>query len=582
MTPAIGVPGKPEVRLDFTEEGPPKVFRDPVAEVVARRWEAVEAALQEAERWRRQGYWVAGWLAYEAGPGLDPTLVTHEPTEFPLVWLGIFRAPSAAWEAVDGHYAVGAWTAGVSPEEYRQKVAAIREYIRQGQTYQVNYTLRLSAAFSGDPRRWYLDLLRAQSGPYAAYVEAQGFAVVSASPELFFRLRGRSVVTRPMKGTAPRGFFDRDDWARRAALAASVKDRAENVMIADLLRNDLGKIARFGTVEAGPVFAIERYPTVWQMTSTVRAELDADKTWVDVFGALFPSGSITGAPKARTMAIIREVEPDPRGVYCGALGYVAPDGDATFNVAIRTATVDRRRAQVQFGTGGGITWDSEAGLEYQEAWTKAAFLATPGTDFQLLETFRWVDGQLALKAYHLDRLRHAVEYFGWRWDADTVETALQEGTRGLAGAWAVRLRYFPDGRAVVEPRPLAPLSRGVQPVAFAEMPMPRADAWTYFKTTRRQRYEERHPEKSPFFDHLLYNAAGEVTEFTRGNLVVKLDGGWWTPALSSGLLPGTFRQWLLDQGAIRERVLTRDEVVRADQCWFINSVRGWVPVRLVS
>ncbi|MCL6562499.1 MAG: aminodeoxychorismate synthase component I [Firmicutes bacterium] len=564
-------------RFDFAEDGAPRIFHKPVATWVVHRWEDVAPTLEAIEQARLQGFWVAGWIAYEAAPAFDAALVTHSPGPFPLLWFSSFPAPAQEVLLDTGSYRVGEWVPSIDEQTYTHHLSQVHAAIRAGVTYQVNYTFRLAAPFAGDPRRWYADLLRAQAGRFSAYVETPEWVILSASPELFFRVRGRTVETRPMKGTARRGFFDRDDAERAQALAQSAKDRAENIMIVDLLRNDLGKVAIPGTVRAEPLCQIERYPTVWQMTSTVRAELPSGKTWLDVMRALFPCGSVTGAPKASTMALIRRLEPDPRGIYCGTLGYAAPDGEAVFNVAIRTVTVERLRQRAVFGTGGGVTWDSRVDQEYQEAWTKTAFLATPGEDFQLLETFRCVNRCLALKEYHLERLRHAVEYFGWPWRPDQVETALVKAAAERVGAWILRLRYFADGSAVVEPRALTPL-HGPLTWDFAAEPMPPADVWTTFKTTRRSRYDERHPADSAWFDHLLYNAAGEVTEFTRGNLVVRLDGQLWTPALSCGLLPGTFRQWLLDRGVIAERVLTRDAVLRAEQCWFINSVRGWVPV----
>lgn len=564
-------------RFDFSEGDTPRVFHNPVATWVVHRWEDVVPALEAIEQARRRGLWVAGWIAYEAAPAFDAALVTHPPGAFPLLWFSSFPAPADdAWPA-GGSYRVGAWAPSIQEETYARHLSHIRAAIQDGMTYQVNYTFRLAAPFIGDPRRWYADLLRAQKGRFSAYVETPDWVILSASPELFFRVRGRTVETRPMKGTARRGFFDRDDAARAQALAQSSKDRAENIMIVDLLRNDLGKVAVPGSVQAKPLCQVEQYPTVWQMTSTVRAELLAGKTWLDVMRALFPCGSVTGAPKPSTMALIRALEPDPRGIYCGTLGYVSPSGEAVFNVAIRTVTVERPRQRAMVGTGGGVTWDSNIDQEYQEAWTKTAFLTAPGEDFQLLETFRCVNRCLALKEYHLQRLRHAVEYFGWTWHADHVETALARAAADLPGAGILRLRYFADGTAVVEPRALTPL-HGPLTWDFAAEPMPPTDVWTTFKTTQRSRYDARHPADSPWFDHLLYNAAGEVTEFTRGNLVVRLDGRLWTPALRCGLLPGTFRQWLLDRGVIAERVLTREAVLRAEQWWFINSVRGWVPV----
>ncbi|MCY0879348.1 MAG: aminodeoxychorismate synthase component I [Firmicutes bacterium] len=570
------------IRIDFLEDWGTLVFGEPEAVFRAQSPRDVLPALDAAEALRCQGYWLAGFLAYEAGAGLDPALLTHALDRFPLVWLAAFRAPEGLWRPEGERPRVGPWRCRTDEAAYRAAIGAIKEYIREGLTYQVNYTVRMDAPFTGDPRQWY-DLLRPrQNAPFAAYVEAGDFAVLSLSPELFFRKRGSRIETRPMKGTAPRGYYDRDDRAQAEALRRSAKDRAENLMIVDLMRNDLGRLARWGSVRADPLCAVERYPTVWQMTSTVTADLLPCCTWVDAFRALFPSGSVTGAPKIRTMAIIRDLEPDPRGIYCGSVGVVRPDGDAVFNVAIRTVSVDRRRGRALYGSGGGITWDSEAGGEYREMQAKRAFLTSVVGDFAALETMAWVGGQWVLLAYHLERLQHAVEYFGWPWRSERVETALAEAVRGLDGAWRVRLLYQPDGSVAWERYRLEPRSPGVKRVRWAARPLADADAWIFHKTTWRQPYETCVPDdKAPdVFDYLLFNARGEITEFTRGNVVLRLHGRLVTPPLAAGLLPGTFRQHLLDAGAVEEQPITMQEAASATEMWFVNSVRGWVPVRL--
>jgi para-aminobenzoate synthetase/4-amino-4-deoxychorismate lyase len=319
------------------------------------------------------------------------------------------------------------------------------------------------------------------------------------------------------------------------------------------------------------------------MTSTVTATLRPGVNWSQVLQTLFPSGSVTGAPKIRTMELIRTLEPDPRGIYCGSVGVVQPNGDAVFNVAIRTVTVDRQRGRAIYGSGGGITWDSDTDGEYQEMRAKTAFLQGAARDFSLIETMAWVDGRWVLERYHWERLHHAVEYFGWPWRSEAVQKAMEEAVCGRQGRWRVRLEYDASGRVSWHADPLPPNPRGVQLVGWATEPMPEADAWTYHKTTWRHRYQERQPAShaaASCFDYLLYNLRGEVTEFTRGNVVVRIGERLVTPPLSAGLLPGTFRQWLLDEAVVREATVTVEEVADAREIWFVNSVRGWVPVRL--
>jgi len=570
------------IRFDFHDDGV-LFFDRPAATFVATTPDEVGPVLRQAEEVRRQGYWLAGLVSYEASAGIDPVFVTHPSAGFPLVWFGVYPGPKSLRDVTSGGgYHVGAWEPRVGLEEYARQIHRIREAIRAGLTYQVNYTMRWDASFSGEPYRWYHDLRRTHQGAYSAYLEVGRYVVLSASPELFFRITGSRIWTRPMKGTAPRGAFSSLDRDHHHRLRQSEKERAENIMIVDLMRNDLGRIARWGSVEVASAWRIERYPTVWQMTSTVSAELRPEMTWVDALHALFPAGSITGAPKARTMEIIQAVEPDPRGIYCGTIGYVKPNGDAVFNVAIRTVSVDRSKGRAQFGVGGGITWDSLVDGEYRELSAKAAFLEVASHSFALVETVRVVDGCITLKDYHTDRLRQSVEYFGWDWHSQAVVEAWSRLETTGAGRFRGRLLYHADGRVVTEITPLAAGPGGMQSVAYARNPMPPTDVWTWHKTTRRDRYVERHPAESRVFDHLLFNDRGEVTEFTRGNLVVKMSDGLWTPPIASGLLPGTFRQYLLDRKAVRERIITFHDVEKAEQLWFINSVRGWVPVRLVN
>lgn len=571
-------------RFDFGGEDP-LIFCDPVENFWASRPEVVLEALWAAESARRQGYWIAGMLSYEAGSGLDDALVTQPSLDFPLVWLGVFRAPRRhADELPVESYSIGDWHANrLHHTGYGQRIAAIHEAIRAGLTYQVNYTVRLEAAFSGSPKALYADLRRTKAGNFSAYLDVGRYAVVSASPELFFRMRGSEIETRPMKGTAARGAYTVTDNHQRATLQESEKERAENVMIVDLMRNDLGRLAQIGSVTVDALCEVEQYPTVWQLTSTVRARRRPELTWVDCLTALFPSGSITGAPKVRTMKLISDLEQSPRGAYCGSLGYVTPEGDAVFNVAIRTVVVDRSRDTAYFGTGGAITWDSDAAAEYREIWAKAAFLDTVRRDFSLIETTLLQEGSLALLHYHTDRLKQAVEYFGWPWYPKRVRSAWSRLARHT-GRWRVRLLYSPDGRVRTTRQPFQGTPSGVQRVAYACQAMPPKDAWTWHKTTRRERYAIDIPgQQPPVFDYVLFNEEGEITEFTRGNLVLESGTGMLlTPRVEAGLLPGTMRQWLLETGMIREARITRADVTDAKALWFINSVYGWVPVRMAG
>jgi para-aminobenzoate synthetase/4-amino-4-deoxychorismate lyase len=357
-------------------------------------------------------------------------------------------------------------------------------------------------------------------------------------------------------------------------------------MIVDLLRNDLGRIAAVGSVQVPDLFTIERYPTVFQMTSTVEATLRSDIGLPEIFQALFPCGSVTGAPKISTMGHIAALEDEPRGVYCGAIGIVQPGGDAVFNVAIRTLVRDTQTGITEYGVGGGITWDSTAEEEWAETETKAAVLTrtSPHQDFALLETLRLEDGLYVLRERHLSRLADSAAYFKRPVNIENVTRALDGFARDHPeGIWRVRLCVAPDGKPSVEGAAFAFSVAEPLPVMLADAPIDNQNVFLFHKTTRREVYDE-HRRALPegIYDALLWNTQGEVTEFTSANIVAEIEGIRWTPPRQAGLLAGTFRSELLEAGEIRTRTLTIAEIAAASRLWLINSVRGWVPVRLVE
>jgi para-aminobenzoate synthetase/4-amino-4-deoxychorismate lyase len=388
-----------------------------------------------------------------------------------------------------------------------------------------------------------------------------------------------------MKGTLPRGRYEAEDDARAAWLRSSEKNRAENVMIVDLLRNDLGHLAVPGSVHATRLYDVERYPTVLQLTSTVEADARPGTTLEDVFAALFPCGSITGAPKVSTMRLIARLEDSPREVYCGAIGLVRPGGDATFSVAIRTLWQDVATGAVEYGTGGGITWDSTAADEHAEALAKARVLSERWPSFELLETLALTHEGYALRERHIERILSSARYFGIPLHREDLESALSplplgEG-QGEGLPQRVRLLVSQEGRVRVERTPLVPLRAGPLPVALARIPVSRHDRFLFHKTTHRAVYEAHKSQHPDAFDVLLWNEEGELTEFTTGNLVLELpDGRKLTPPRDCGLLAGTLRAEFLARGELEEQVLTRDDLQRAARLWFINGVRGRVEVQL--
>lgn len=552
--------------------------QDFVEVIQTRHAGEVMPALSAVQKAVDGGLHAAGFIAYEAAAGIESHLVTRDYSG-PLVWFATFRNMvelTTPPMSPQGNCTLGEWQPSVSADQYRSAIHRIREYIAQGDTYQVNYTFRLDAAFSGDPWPMFCRLCRSQRARYAAYLDTGSQVICSASPELFFELNGRHIVCQPMKGTAPRGMMQAQDLQLRAELEASPKNRAENAMIVDMMRNDLGRIAQPGSVHADPVFQVEKYPTVLQMTSTVQARTDA--AFPQIIEALFPCASITGAPKIRTMEIIRELENEPRGVYTGCIGYLSPGRKARFSVAIRTVVVDRTLAQARFGVGGGIVWDSLCQDEYQECRTKAAVLSTQWPAFDLLETllYRAGEGYYLLEG-HLRRLEDSAGYFDIPADIPAVRRHLEELARHMGEkSYRVRLRMDSRGRCTLEASPFSP-SVGPWKLRLAARAVDSGNVFLYHKTTHRSVYDEARASAGDCDDAILFNEKGQVTETCIANLVMELDGRLVTPPVECGLLGGVFRRHLLESKQVSEQIITLDDIRRATKVFAVNSVRTWVP-----
>ena len=587
-----------EARFDDLVAGSERAFRlvEPVGVIEARRAGEVAGAIEAAESAAVRGLWAAGFVAYEAAPGLDPELSVRvrapdDPfAELPLAWFALFEgredvAPLEPGRAEPPDAAGSPWRPSVTRETYGAAVERIRELIAAGHTYQVNHTIRLRALIQGDERGFYRDLCLAQRGGYAAFLDLGRYRVLSASPELFLRIQGDRITARPMKGTAPRGRWPEEDDEAADRLVASAKDRAENAMIVDLLRNDLGRICRPGSVEVARMFETERYETVWQLTSTIDGVLRPDVTLLDAFRALFPSGSVTGAPKVRTTRIIADLEDSARGPYCGAIGYLAPPGSgepyAHFNVAIRTVVLDAQTRTAEYGVGGGITHDSSAAGEYDEIVAKARVLTDLRPGFELFESlahsptegYRHVDE-------HLQRMSASARYFGFRFEPEAAAAELKLAVIDRAEPVVVRLTLARDGSLSADVRSVPPAEGSVR-VAIDDEPVDPSDVWLFHKTSRRAPYERRRDRRPDVDDVLLTNDRGEVTESTIANVAVVLGGAWVTPPLDAGLLPGTYRAALLGDGRLTERPIKVEELGGATQIALISSVRGWRPAVLV-
>ncbi len=561
-------------------------FEDPLVTLVAWKLHDVTAVIAEAEKHAERGSWVVGYLSYDAGPAFDRAIQSHRNERVPLAVFGVYD--QAIDDPLDSDFfSCGPWTDSLTPAEYQSGVGLVKEHIAAGDTYQVNLTYRRTAAFTGSPLGLFRSLMDAQRAPYGVFLDLGRFALCSASPELFLHkapLEGArfELTSLPMKGTRPRGQTSIEDEELGNELAASSKDRAENTMILDMMRNDFGRIAEIGSVRVPALHTVERYPTVMHLTSTVTATTSARLP--EVFAATFPPASITGAPKVRTTELITELETTPRGVYCGAAGTISPSGAATFNVAIRTVWVDLDTATATYGAGGGIVWDSDPADEWVETKVKTRVLDRACEPICLIETMSWHPGLgIANLDRHLDRLTRSAARLGRHVDHAAIDRSevarLLDQIEGDEPQRA-RLLAGPNGELDLT---LAPLPKPVcRPwtAALASMPVRSNDAALRHKSTLRQVYEH-HRSANPGVDEvILWNERGELTETTIGNLVIEHNGRLVTPPLASGLLPGTFRAELLAHDKITEGILYVDDLRTADSIFMINAVRGWVPLEI--
>ena len=531
-----------------------------------------------------QGRYAAGFVSYEAAPAFDPSLVVHPDGNFPLVWFGLYDAPTELAclpVSADCNLSHLDWKPTISAPRYRACIARIKKHISAGDTYQVNFTYRLLSACEADPWNLFLEMAAADDPPYGAFIDTGKWAVCSASPELFFRLERNRLESRPMKGTASRGLWFEHDRGQAAALAASAKDRAENLMIADMVRNDMGRVAATGSVHAPRLFSVEQFSTVWQMTSTVRAKTRASVA--EIFGALFPPASITGAPKTRTMQIIASLESSPRRIYTGAIGFIAPGRRAQFSVAIRTLLINKPERRGEYGVGGGIVWDSRPGSELEESRIKARILHRPPPAFDLLETILWTpERKFWLLSYHLRRLRQSAEYFGFKLDSGQVRRQLAQCASALPGLpHRVRLLVSKSGAVSVTASSVEPGSSGFPDITLAARPVDAANPLLYHKTTCRQIYQDALKLVPGAADVLLYNQKGEITESTIANIAVDLRGRLCTPPVRCGLLPGTLRAFLLERGDIVEKAVTVEQLASCRRIFLLNGVRGMQQVKLI-
>ncbi|MDM5284569.1 aminodeoxychorismate synthase component I [Peribacillus frigoritolerans] len=559
----------------------PLYFANPKKVITAHSIEDVLPQFQKVQEAIEQGNYAAGYVSYEAAPAFEQSFKVKGGAKMPLLWFGIFDKPDEEIpEKMTGAFNLAEWQSETDSNAYRSGFQRIKSEIKKGNTYQVNYTMRLQSQFEGDDFAFFERLKRAQRSNYSAYLNVGSHRILSASPELFFRWEDGQLITRPMKGTVKRGTTLKMDQLNADWLAASEKNQAENYMIVDLLRNDLGMIAEPGSVKVPQLKAIEKYPTVWQMTSTITADTNPGTTIIDIFKALFPCGSITGAPKIKTMEIIADIENSPREVYCGAIGFITPQSEAVFNVPIRTVVIEKETGKAEYGVGGGITWDSELSEEYDEAFLKAKLLTVERPAYKLLESIKLSDGEYYLLNDHIDRMKQSAEYFDYRFSELYLRDQLQKYAEINHGTLQkVRVLLHENGEIEVLGQAIKPLGPEFTAI-LAEAPISSANPFLFHKTTNRDVYEGFQMNNPDFQDVLLWNEEGFITEFTNGNVVVKINGDLYTPPVEAGLLAGTFRQELIRKKEIKVKNISKADLNNAEEIWFINSVRGKLKVNL--
>lgn len=572
---------------------PTLLFSEPKEIVSAWTPDEVGPALARLEAAAANGLHAAGFLAYELGYVLEPKIRALLPDgrNVPLLWFGLYDAPREMTEAeVDhwlathtksGSYQFTSVTTAWDQQEYESRFAAVQEKIRAGDIYQLNLTFKARFRLEGSPLTFYRDMRKRQRVAYGGIVDTGEVTVLSASPELFIEKDGRVVSTRPMKGTAPRAGTPEADAEARRVLATDVKQRAENLMIVDLMRNDLGRIAEVGSVGVTDLFTVETFRTLHQMTSGVEATLKDGLGLSDLIRAIFPPGSVIGAPKIRAMELIHDYETEPRGVYCGAIGHITPQGGALFNVAIRTPVIFRG-GQGEMGIGSGVVYDSVGAKEYAECLLKMKFLTDPPKSFELIETLLY-EGRKGfwLLEGHLARLKASAAYFGYPHDEAEVRAALEGAVAGLEDArLRVRLLLSEDGKVTVTTAEQpAQGPDAVMRYVISDTRVDSANAFLFHKTTRRELYDRewQHYAETAGADEVLYlNERGELAEGSRTSIFIERDGKLLTPALASGLLPGVLRRDLIASGKAEEAVLTLEDLSSAEAVYVGNSVRGLV------
>lgn len=568
------------------------VFANPVRIISCNDLNNIEKSFLEIEDFIDKGFYAAGFLSYEAGYAFEAGLRGRIPqkSSFPFLWFGIYEKPDAIAMPAPGQghkgFSISNFQADISKAKYIENINKIKSFIRRGETYQVNYTFKYNFNFKGSAYSLYRDLKDKQRVSYSAFIKASEWSILSFSPELFFRQNKNRIEVRPMKGTIRRGRDLIEDNKNLNTLKNCLKDRSENLMVVDLLRNDLGRISSPGAVRTVKLFEVERYETLLQMISVIKSRVKKNTKAYGLFRALFPSGSVTGAPKIRTMEIINILEKEPRNIYTGAIGFFGPKGrQAVFNVAIRTLLINNKSAKGEMGVGSGVLYDSSPEKEFEECKLKKLFVAQPlKNDFKLIETMLWTKKTgYFLLGLHLKRLLGSSEYFSFAIDTQSIKAKLEKLASGFdrGSNYRVRLVLGKNGETEINCDKIDLTDKNAK-VGFSEKKVNTKDIFLYHKTTNRDLYASEYERRrhKGYADVIFTNERNQVTEGAISNIIIKNKGRYYTPPLECGLLNGVYRQFLMNSKGfnLKEKILYKKDLYEAGHVYIANSVRGLVEV----
>lgn len=535
-----------------------KQFTNPIKIITAFNFDELKTAFAKIEELKNQ-YYIVGYLRYNAFSG--------QSSNFPLLYFEVFNSYNI-YKTKNTKKLLLNPTPCVNFCEYSNAIKKIKEEIAKGNTYEVNYTYDFDVPFDGDELDLFNFLLSKQKTPYNFYIKNQYDTVLSFSPELFFELKNNHILTKPMKGTIHRGKDKKEDKNLIEFLKNDIKNRAENVMIVDLLRNDLGRIAKVGTVNVSKLFEIETHKTLHQMTSQIEADLKENTTFFDIFKAIFPCGSITGAPKISTMKVISDVEKGERNIYCGAIGMISPK-ETIFSVPIRILQKTNEQNNFKYRVGGAIVWDSNAQDEWEETLTKTKFL---NDEFQIIETVKIENNSILFEKEHFERMQKTAEHFGFKFKTPEIVKT----DNGM-----LRILLNRDGEIKTELKRITPAK--TSKIAISPIIQNSKNEFLYYKTTYRPWYYDsfQRIKNCEIYDEIFFNEKGELTEGARSNIVLQLNGNLYTPPVQCGLLNGVFRQELLKNNKCTEKILYKKDLEKAEKIFCVNSVRGMVEVLFI-